>query len=445
MTDLANIQDAEPLQEPNTHFCKQLVSLASTNHVETSEDVYTIHGMKLIAGGTQINDALYERVVSHKLRKPLESSIEVEDAIGIDEMAEAAEKALDSSASLRKLAGWKHDGKTPVTFIKQMRLNSATTTLLNVHHSRNPALLNHCAEVSLLAMGMSKKLQAPDTNFLQSMALAGILHDIGEVYINPDLFQHGRKQLAPAEWKQVAAHPVVGEILLRRIENLPHIVPELILEHHERLDGFGYPRGRRGERISTGGQILAAAEVISGLLAKKARPIAHAELAMKLIPGEYNRQIIDLIAKAREEVTPDNPVGAKTANQDDDLPELVQRLLTKFTTIAKISGKLEQDAYRFSGAFQKIFDAVMERYTQIRRGFSSTGLNTEIDVPDVMKMINDEENVEIRFETTLIVNEISWRLFELSRILALQLDKLPQAEGQALLALETALSGSFSA
>ncbi|MES2354447.1 MAG: HD domain-containing phosphohydrolase [Pseudomonadota bacterium] len=441
MTDLANIQDGEPLQEPNTHFCKQLVSLASTNHVETSEDIYTTHGMKLIAGGTQISDALYERVVSHKLRKPLESSIEVEDAIGINEMAEAAEKALDSSASLRKLAGWKHEGKTAVTFLKQMRLNAATTTLLNVHHSRNPALLQHCAEVSLLAMGMSKKLQSPDTNFLQSMALAGILHDIGEVYINPELFQHGRKQLAPAEWKQVAAHPVVGEILLRRIENLPHMVPELILEHHERLDGFGYPRGRRGERISTGGQILAAAEVISGLLAKKARPIAHAELAMKLIPGEYSRPIIDLIAKTREEIVPGNTSETETANEKNDLRQSVQALLAKLDNIRKVSEKLEQDAYRFSSTFQKIFDGVMERYIQIRRGLSSTGLNTDVDAADVMKLM-DEEDAEIRFEAALIVNEISWRLFELSRIVALQIDKLPAAEGQALLSLETALSGS---
>lgn len=56
---------------------------------------------------------------------------------------------------------------------------------------------------------------------------------------------------------------------MQRIVGIPSPVCSMIFQHHGRLDGFGYPKGSKGTEISFGGQILAAAETLSGLLAKK--------------------------------------------------------------------------------------------------------------------------------------------------------------------------------
>jgi len=442
MPDLTIAEEPESLQSTNPHFCKQLVSLATTHHVEASEDVYSTKGMKLISKGTRISDTLYDRVVSHKLSKPLESSIGVESAIGPDEIAQAAENALDASASLRKLAGGKISGETPVALLKRIRLNSTVNTLLNVHQSRNPALLKHCAEVTLLALGFLKKLQMADEDFVRAMVLAGMLHDIGEVYIDPDLFNRSGQELKPTEWKQIAVHPVIGDALLRRIDGLLPLVPALILEHHERMDGFGYPRGRHGEQISLGGQVLAAAEVISGLLAKQTRPLAHAELAMKLIPGEYNRSIIDLIAKARDAEDVDDANSIGTSVSATDVRQSIQELLQKLKNVHTVSDELEQNIGRFSSKARNILTEAMVRYRQVQRGLSSTGLNTDLKGADVTDLINTEDEV-IRFETSCIIKEIRWRLMELSRILALQSEQLAAAEAAALSPLVSALSGKL--
>jgi len=161
-----------------------------------------------------------------------------------------------------------------------------------------------------------------------------------------------------------------------------------------------------------------------------------------LIPGEYNRSIIDLIAKARDAEDVDDANSIGTSVSATDVRQSIQELLQKLKNVHTVSDELEQNIGRFSSKARNILTEAMVRYRQVQRGLSSTGLNTDLKGADVTDLINTEDEV-IRFETSCIIKEIRWRLMELSRILALQSEQLAAAEAAALSPLVSALSGKL--
>lgn len=96
-------------------------------------------------------------------------------------------------------------------------------------------------------------------------ATAGIAHDIGNLHIDPAIFRT-QEPLTAEQQRQVKAHPVIGHMILREFRLYTPLVSDAVLQHHERLDGSGYPKGMRGGEIDVLGMALAAAEVAVSVL-----------------------------------------------------------------------------------------------------------------------------------------------------------------------------------
>ena len=97
--------------------------------------------------------------------------------------------------------------------------------------------------------------------------IAGHLHDIGKIGI-PDTVLQKPGALSPAEWNLIREHPAIGSIILEPIEIFAakHGVRDMVLTHHERFDGSGYPSGLAGNSIPLGGRILAIADSVAAML-----------------------------------------------------------------------------------------------------------------------------------------------------------------------------------
>lgn len=96
--------------------------------------------------------------------------------------------------------------------------------------------------------------------------MAGHLHDIGKIGV-PDAVLHKPGPLSPEEWKLVRVHPRLGaEILCPvRVFRGPHSVCEIVLSHHERFDGGGYPRGLVGRDIPLGARLVSVADALCAM------------------------------------------------------------------------------------------------------------------------------------------------------------------------------------
>lgn len=241
------------------------MDLAERMPVVATEDIFDTRGNKLLAKGAKVTTALQERLILHKLTRPIEMSLSVAGGVDARLIARTAERLIGACAALRALVDATRDnGPSPVAILAPLEFGNAVTMMLTIVDRGGEAALDHAVMVAVISVCMAKAVRLPEQD-QRNCALAGLLHDIGELYVNPIYLQPGRV-LAPHEWAHLVVHPKTAQMLVDELESFPKSVGQAIAEHHERRDGSGYPRRLTGTAISSCGQVLAVAEAISGLL-----------------------------------------------------------------------------------------------------------------------------------------------------------------------------------
>lgn len=134
-----------------------------------------------------------------------------------------------------------------------------TLSLRDKHTARHSAAVARFSREVARAIGLSEREQ-------EIVHTAGLLHDIGK-FIFPDSILLADTELTHQDWAIVRRHPEQGAQLVRRIEGYGPVA-DLILAHHERMDGRGYPRGLRGEDIPLGSRIISVADTYDVLTAR---------------------------------------------------------------------------------------------------------------------------------------------------------------------------------
>ncbi|TXC67347.1 HD domain-containing protein [Piscinibacter aquaticus] len=128
--------------------------------------------------------------------------------------------------------------------------------------------------------------QTPD---IRLAMLCGLLHDLGEMYIAPEFGEaDADRELDTLSYRQLVVHPHVGLLLLAQLTNYPGAVARAVAEHHERLDGSGYPHRLSGDRISVLGRLVAVADAALSALRSADDPLARASVALRAVPGEFD-------------------------------------------------------------------------------------------------------------------------------------------------------------
>jgi hypothetical protein len=118
---------------------------------------------------------------------------------------------------------------------------------------------------------------------LRSLAIGGLLHDIGKLSVPTDILQKPGS-LTDDEYDVIRHHPEWGQALVRELGGFPAEVERLVMDHHERLDGSGYPRGLRGDELDLETRIMAVCDVHDALLSKRVyRDAWSHEAAMTLL------------------------------------------------------------------------------------------------------------------------------------------------------------------
>jgi putative two-component system response regulator len=137
-------------------------------------------------------------------------------------------------------------------------LEATISTITLMAEIRDPYTSGHQQRVADLACAIAKHMGFSKDN-LRAVELAGILHDIGKIRV-PTSVMNRPGRLLEIERELLKIHPEVGYNLLKRIPfKLP--VAEIVYQHHERMDGSGYPRGLKDDQILLEARILAVADV----------------------------------------------------------------------------------------------------------------------------------------------------------------------------------------
>ena len=149
-----------------------------------------------------------------------------------------------------------------------MNGNTNVFALLNSVQNKNPYLYSHPVNVTFLAYDIGKWLNLTKAERYQ-LACAAFLHDIGKAKIADRLLNKSEK-LSDVELETVHNHPMAGFKILKELNILENQVLQGVLQHHERVDGSGYPYGFKGNQICLFGRIIAIADSFDAITATKA-------------------------------------------------------------------------------------------------------------------------------------------------------------------------------
>lgn len=125
----------------------------------------------------------------------------------------------------------------------------------------------HCINVSVLSVVFGRHLGFGELT-LRRLGMAGLFHDLGKSLVPEGILNSPRK-LSPQEFDVMRQHPQLGYDQVCNANNIPEEVCLGMLEHHEKYNGLGYPRGLAGENISVIGRILAVADVYDALTSRR--------------------------------------------------------------------------------------------------------------------------------------------------------------------------------
>jgi PAS domain S-box-containing protein/putative nucleotidyltransferase with HDIG domain len=144
----------------------------------------------------------------------------------------------------------------------QKTVDGTINTIAMIAEKRDPYTAGHQRRVAKLASAIAVEMRLSEEQ-VETIRVAGILHDIGKVDVPTEILCK-TDQLSDIEFSLIKTHPEVGHEILKTLE-LPWEICPIILEHHERLDGSGYPNGIYGKNICLGARVLAVADVVEAL------------------------------------------------------------------------------------------------------------------------------------------------------------------------------------
>ncbi|GAB7126506.1 hypothetical protein JCM19000A_10130 [Silvimonas sp. JCM 19000] len=405
----------------NAHYLQRLNEVADQREVRANRDIYAESGMKLLAAGARVDRSTSDRLLMHKLRQPLEQSLKIGDAVDARTLSQLADQVRQQTPTLARLLA----SSDLVERFAAFGFSDTVRGVLTVMHGADGKSLQHAILTGLLATGLAQRLQL-DKEAITALAWAGLLHDAGELYLSPHYQQPGYA-LKLADWRQLSAHPVIGYRLAKSVCGFSEAAATAIFVHHERYNGHGYPGGIRLQSMT--GEVLAVAEVITSLSARD-HPLQRAEVALKLVPGEFSPALMTSVSMALNEV------------KDDSIPISLELTLAD---IAAVQARLREAELLFKACedvpglhagdqVEKLYLRSRARLLSLVQAMSSTGLgsiNTDAAWHDTPQWL--------RFEMGLILNEIRWRLRALARDIAMRAHLLPDLAGDALAPVVQAL------
>ncbi len=145
-------------------------------------------------------------------------------------------------------------------------LLASISSLIQALEARDPYTRGHSESVSRLSRAMAKQIRLPEKD-IDTITLAAKLHDIGKIGI-PDAVLLKPGKLSSEEYLRIKEHPIKGAEILNPIPSLADLIPA-VLQHHEKMDGSGYPLGLEGDSIHLWARIIAVADVYDALISTR--------------------------------------------------------------------------------------------------------------------------------------------------------------------------------
>ena len=168
---------------------------------------------------------------------------------------------------------------------------------------RDPYTAGHQKRVTDLACAIAAQMGLPEEKF-DGLRMAGIIHDLGKIAVPAEILSKPGR-ITEAEFSIIKSHPQVAYDILKEIE-FPWPIAQIVLQHHERMEGSGYPQGLSGADMYQEARIIAVADVVEAMASHRPyRPALGIDVALEEISQNkgaiYDSEVADACLKLFKE------------------------------------------------------------------------------------------------------------------------------------------------
>ena len=421
-----NAPDLSPaaFADGDSHYLRAITDMADRRTVVTQEALYNDRGIKLVDKGARVDSRLYDRLVKHKLRGSIDEHLAMDDMVNVQSIVQLAASQCEHD-TLAYLLVHTLEGMTAEKLLAPVRallLPPSLAFKLTVMREQHPVLFEHSVRMMLAAVYLGIKSGWSDRECVP-LATAALLHDIGVLHMDPVWHDPANKMTAVGR-QQLMAHPITAMLIIRGQNMFPRVVEQAVLEHHECMDGSGYPRGLQGDQISLMGQILMVAEVVAAFFEKYANEAAaqRLSLTLRLNHRKFPAALIACLLPVLQIRAVQTDVQVTPA----DVERLIEQLSTAFgdwdTRRAGLSPEAaESEACAF----------VEQRLSALQKTLFEAGSHPQQQAEALQYLQGDEQGLA---ELALLGREALWQLqgiVDATHSRWLTLEHSPQAGDQA--------------
>lgn len=392
------------MQTETQHFTQAVLELGSLRQVITTQPIYNAKGIKIVDQGVAVHPGLYERLMEHRLAEPLEDSVSSLPTVNGHALRRGIEELANTVPFYGRMLAQSELRDVLLDLVERIQLPDPIAFQLTMAHEIRPGLYQHLLCATLTATWLALICGLPRAQ-LRVAAAAGLLHDLGMLHLDPRLMEPDN-EIDPRQQRQLASHPLVSAALVERHKEYPRDVVQAILEHHEFLDGSGYPRQLSDPQISPCGRIMALTELVTGALASSHEiPESRLSILLRMNTHRYDTRCIDkIVALLRPQ---DEAVAALAIPPLDDpvgcLLE-IQKVLTTWPE-DRIA------AARISEQRKKLLLPLARQAAQLSRTLARVGAAPE----QLEQLGQDNPDPQLQTELSLLAGEAAWQLQALAR------------------------------
>jgi HD-GYP domain-containing protein (c-di-GMP phosphodiesterase class II) len=395
------------MERYDEHYVRSVTALGDTHEVVTTQAIFTRNNIKLVEKGIRVNSGLQERLVQHKLIPQLDQCLKVEGGVTQASLRDLARHILENEPRFQLVRAGLPGVERILRAFYAMTLLPPLSFKLTVAREQRPEIFEHSMHVALIALFLAIKSRLPDHE-LSTIAAAAMFHDLGTLHIDPQLLSPGRP-LSEEERRHLYAHPVTAYLILQEYPQYHPEVSTPVFEHHERLDGSGYPRGLKGDEISFNGQIIMLAEVVSTLFEQSwhSHGASRLVVVLKLNQRKFNRKLIDHLVSLLRGGQAQAAEGTETISAESVVAQLDQ-LGEAFRDWDATYRKCANDAPQLAKA--PLIDFVNDRVTSLERDLAETGFD-----PNELASLTAgiEDDAEALIELQMMARESCWQLVDI--------------------------------
>ncbi len=385
-------------------FLRAVTALGQLQPVVTARTIVNHAGARLLEGGVQIDATLHDTLISQRLAVRIDECLVSESVVTAAVLREAAEALMDRVPFFGLMGAKGRTRGMVLQVIGDVPLPAPVAFQLTLARATRPGMFEHAVQMALLCAHLVREGGAP-LHEMTTAASAGLLHDMGMLCIDADLLDSGNA-LSGDERRPLYMHPVTSSMFVARFPAYPKEVVRAVFEHHELLDGSGYPRGLAGAAISPLGRLLSLAEVVTAMFdGTRQHPLQRVSLLLRMSPARFDAALVPSIHRLLRAAS--GPAADDSASRAGSLADSLQHLEAQARLLGVWHDAVQASAPTLSAPAKAVLTAVAEQADTLQRMLFEAGITAE---QFGMLMRDAAEDPSYAVDLWVLARELHWHL-----------------------------------